>query len=98
MPTPGLSSILYAWDKREVYRLAERLSIPAPRTWFPQSEKDLAAIEVDEPVVLKPAIKEHFFYATHAKGVAGRHRQRSCWPPSAGPRRSCRPARSSSRK
>jgi D-aspartate ligase len=67
VPTPGLSSILYAWDKREVYSLAERLSIPAPRTWFPQSEKDLAAIEVDNPVVLKPAIKEHFFYATHAK-------------------------------
>ena len=67
VPTPGLASILYAWDKREVYSLAERLSIPVPRTWFPQSEEDLAAIEVDEPVVLKPAIKEHFFYATHAK-------------------------------
>ena len=67
VPTPGLASILYAWDKREVYSLAERLSIPVPRTWFPQSEKDLAAIEVDNPVVLKPAIKEHFFYATHAK-------------------------------
>jgi D-aspartate ligase len=67
VPTPGLASILYAWDKREVYSLAERLSIPVPRTWFPQSEKDLAAIEVDNPVVLKPAIKEHFFYASHAK-------------------------------
>ena len=67
VPTPGLSSIQHAWDKREVYRLAERLSIPAPRTWFPQSEEDLAAIAVDDPVVLKPAIKEHFFYATHAK-------------------------------
>jgi D-aspartate ligase len=67
VPTPGLTSIQYAWDKREVYSLAERLSIPAPRTWFPRSEEDLAAIEVDDPVVLKPAIKEHFFYATHAK-------------------------------
>jgi D-aspartate ligase len=67
VPTPGLSTIRHAWDKREVYSLAERLSIPVPRTWFPQSEEDLAAIEVDDPVVLKPAIKEHFFYATHAK-------------------------------
>jgi predicted ATP-grasp superfamily ATP-dependent carboligase len=67
VPTPGLTSILHAWDKREVYSLAERLSIPVPRTWFPKSEEDLAAIEVDDPVVLKPAIKEHFFYATHAK-------------------------------
>ena len=67
VPTPELASIRHAWDKREVYGLAERLSVPVPRTWFPRSEKDLAAIEVDDPVVLKPAIKEHFFYATHAK-------------------------------
>jgi predicted ATP-grasp superfamily ATP-dependent carboligase len=67
VPTPELASIRHAWDKREVYGLAERLSIPIPRTWFPQSERDLIVIEVDEPVVLKPAIKEHFFYATHAK-------------------------------
>ena len=67
VPTPDLASIRHAWDKREVYRLAERLSIPVPRTWFPRSEEDLAAIEVDDPVVLKPAIKEHFFYATQAK-------------------------------
>jgi D-aspartate ligase len=67
VPTPGLSSIRHAWDKREVYGLAERLSIPVPRTWFPRSEEDVAAIEVDNPVVVKPAIKEHFFYATHAK-------------------------------
>ena len=67
VPSPGLASIRHAWDKRDVYGLAERLSIPVPRTWFPQSEKGLAEIEVDGPVVLKPAIKEHFFYTTHAK-------------------------------
>ena len=67
VPTPGLASIRCAWDKREVYGLAARLNIPAPRTWFPQSEEDLAGIEVDSPVILKPAIKEHFFYTTHAK-------------------------------
>jgi predicted ATP-grasp superfamily ATP-dependent carboligase len=50
-----------------MYGLAERLSIPVPRMWFPRSEEDLAAIEVDNPVILKPAIKEHFFYTTRAK-------------------------------
>ena len=67
VPTPGLAAIRHAWDKREVYRLAERLHIPIPRTWYPWGEEDLAAIKVDAPVVLKPAIKEHFFYTTHAK-------------------------------
>ncbi len=67
VPTPELAATRQAWDKREVYGLAERLCIPVPRTWFPRSEQDLAAIEMDGPVVVKPAIKEHFFYATHAK-------------------------------
>ena len=67
VPTPDLASIRYVWDKRETYRLAEQLSIPIPRTWFPRSEADLAAIDMDGPLVVKPAIKEHFFYATHAK-------------------------------
>jgi D-aspartate ligase len=67
VPTPELASVRYAWDKREAYRLAERLSVPIPRTWFPRTEADLAAIDTDGPLVVKPAIKEHFFYTTHAK-------------------------------
>jgi predicted ATP-grasp superfamily ATP-dependent carboligase len=67
VPTPGLDSIHHAWDKRKLYGLAEQLSVPVPRTWFPRSERDLDEIKVRDPVILKPAIKEHFFYATHAK-------------------------------
>jgi D-aspartate ligase len=67
VPTPELAVTRLAWDKREVYRLARCLSIPVPRTWFPSCEADLAAVDVDRPVVVKPAIKEHFFYATHVK-------------------------------
>ncbi len=67
VPTPELAATRRAWDKREMYGLAQRLSIPVPRTWFPRSEEDLAAIDTSGPVVLKPAIKEHFFYVTHAK-------------------------------
>lgn len=67
VPTPGQAAIRYVWDKRETYRLAEQLSIPIPRTWFPRSEADLAAIDISGPLVVKPAIKEHFFYTTHAK-------------------------------
>jgi predicted ATP-grasp superfamily ATP-dependent carboligase len=67
VPTPEMSVIRYAWDKRQTYRLAAQLSIAIPRTWFPQSEGDLARIPADGPLVLKPAIKEHFYAATHAK-------------------------------
>jgi predicted ATP-grasp superfamily ATP-dependent carboligase len=67
IPTPGLDAIRHVWDKRETYRLAEQLSIPIPRTWFPRTEAELAAIDADGPLVIKPAIKENFFYATHVK-------------------------------
>jgi predicted ATP-grasp superfamily ATP-dependent carboligase len=67
VPTPGMSVIRHAWDKRQTYRLAARLSIAIPRTWFPQSEEDLTRIPADGPVILKPAIKEHFYPTTHDK-------------------------------
>src|SRR5689334_7077454 len=35
VPTPGWETIKWAWDKRNTYRLAEELGIPAPRTWYP---------------------------------------------------------------
>ena len=67
VPTPDFSVINAAWDKRRTYRLAETLEIPAPRCWFPASEADLDDIPVTTPVIVKPAIKEHFIYETRAK-------------------------------
>lgn len=68
VPTPSWSCTEQAWDKRCTYRLAERLSIPIPRTWYPTTEADLAEVDTTVPLVVKPAIKEDFFYATGAKG------------------------------
>ena len=38
-----------------------------PRTWQPTDVAELDAIEADPPFVIKPAIKEHFIYATKDK-------------------------------
>lgn len=67
VPTASWETIQWAWDKRRTYELAESLGVPAPRTWRPDSVEDLAAIEAEPPFAIKPAIKEHFFYATGAK-------------------------------
>lgn len=67
VPTPSWESVQIAWDKRLTYQVAERLGIAVPRCWFPRSESDLAEIAWTGPVIIKPAIKEHFFYATGAK-------------------------------
>jgi predicted ATP-grasp superfamily ATP-dependent carboligase len=67
VPTPAWRTVQWAWDKRNTYRLAQDLGIPAPRTWYPRDVGDLARIEAEPPLVIKPAIKEHFIYATKAK-------------------------------
>lgn len=67
VPTAEWTTIEWAWDKRNTYRLAEELGIPAPRTWYPRDVSELEQIEAELPLVIKPAIKEHFIYATKAK-------------------------------
>jgi D-aspartate ligase len=68
VPTPGWESVKWAWDKRNTYRLAQELDIPIPLTHYPENLAQLAQLDrLSPPFALKPAIKEHFFYATKAK-------------------------------
>jgi D-aspartate ligase len=67
VPAPEWNTIRWMWDKRNTYQLANELGIPFPKTWFPQNLQDLDQIDGPFPLALKPAIKEHFFYATKAK-------------------------------
>lgn len=68
VPTPDWESVKWAWDKRNTYRLAGELQIPTPATYYPRDIHQLAQLdEIDPPFAIKPAIKEHFFYATKAK-------------------------------
>jgi D-aspartate ligase len=67
VPTPDWNTVKWAWDKRNTYKLARELGIIIPKTWFPQTVEDLAQIDGTFPVIIKPAIKEHFIYATKEK-------------------------------
>jgi predicted ATP-grasp superfamily ATP-dependent carboligase len=67
VPTPDWHTVRWAWDKRNTYRLADELAIPIPRTWYPRRLEDLDGVDAEPPFAIKPAIKEHFFYATKAK-------------------------------
>src|SRR5206468_6755765 len=67
VPTPGWQAVRWAWDKRNTYELARRLDVPIPRTWYPKNAAEVAAIDAAYPLAIKPAIKEHFIYATKAK-------------------------------
>jgi D-aspartate ligase len=68
VPPPEWEIVKWAWDKRNTYRLAQELDIPTPVTHYPESIDDLSALDgLAPPFAIKPAIKEHFFYATKAK-------------------------------
>jgi predicted ATP-grasp superfamily ATP-dependent carboligase len=68
VPTPGWESVKWAWDKRNTYRLAQDLGIPTPVTHYPENIDQLSQLDdLQPPFALKPAIKEHFIYATKAK-------------------------------
>ena len=67
LTTPPWSVTQYAYDKRLTYPLAESLGLDVPQTWYPQNGNDVAALECDYPVVLKPAIKDGFNRLTAAK-------------------------------
>lgn len=67
VPTPEWNTIRWAWDKRNTYKLAQELDIPAPKTWHSEDFRELEQIDADFPLAIKPAIKEHFIYATKAK-------------------------------
>jgi len=67
VPTPDWESVQWAWDKRNTYRLARELDIPMPSTFCLENGDQLSRIEFSPPFALKPAIKEHFVYATKAK-------------------------------
>ncbi len=65
--TPEWETVRWAWDKKNTYDLAEKLGIPAPRTWNPRCEEDLVELYNRLPLAIKPAVKENFFYATGSK-------------------------------
>ena len=68
VPTPAWDSVKWAWDKRNTYHLAKDLGIPTPVTRYAQNLGQLADLDtLEPPFAVKPAIKEHFFYAAKAK-------------------------------
>ena len=75
VPTPEWETVKWAWDKRNTYRLAQELRIPTPLTYSPPEPEALDDLSWPAPYVIKPAIKEHFIYATKAKAWRADNRQ-----------------------
>jgi predicted ATP-grasp superfamily ATP-dependent carboligase len=67
VPTPEWESVRWAWDKRLTHQLALDLDIPSPETWWTSERSGPDVRQWRFPVIVKPAIKEHFIYTTKVK-------------------------------
>lgn len=69
VPTPSWDVTRLLYDKRLTYRLANRLGIDIPRTWYPDCLDDVRSLDPPFPAIIKPAVTDHFFPATKAKAI-----------------------------
>jgi predicted ATP-grasp superfamily ATP-dependent carboligase/cation diffusion facilitator CzcD-associated flavoprotein CzcO len=60
IPPPEWNVMRHAFDKRLTYQLAASLGLDHPMTYQPRTREEVAALEYEFPVVLKPAIKTSF--------------------------------------
>lgn len=66
--TDSWDKVNWFYNKSETYRLAERLNIPVPSTFFPADVNDLKNIPFGFPCIVKPAVM-HDFYSKVKKKV-----------------------------
>ena len=64
---PPWEILRHAYHKRLAYQLAERAGVEHPWTRYPQTQDEVAALECEFPVVLKPDVKERENAFTHDK-------------------------------
>ena len=67
LTTPPWDVLRWAHDKRLTLQLAKKAGIESPRTLFPKDRDELADLDCEFPVILKPAVKEDFNRFTAAK-------------------------------
>ena len=67
LTSPSWDVVRWAYDKRATHRLARATGVDHPATEYPRDAADVTALELDYPVILKPAIKEGFNRLTAAK-------------------------------
>jgi D-aspartate ligase len=69
VPTPAWEITKLAYDKKLTYQIANEIGIPIPKTYFPENEEELSKLELDFPVILKPAITSNFYPVSHLKAI-----------------------------
>ena len=75
LTTPPWETVRFLYDKRLTYTLAQEAGISVPPTYIPGNADRLAVLDVDFPVVIKPAITSHLLKTTNKKAFRADNRQ-----------------------
>jgi len=73
--TPPWESAQFLYDKRLTHHLALQQTVPVPETHNPGNLDELAALDIEYPVVLKPAITAHLMDVTKKKAYRANDRE-----------------------
>jgi len=71
--TPEWEVIKYAYNKKLSYKLARKLKMPIPLTFYPDSVDDLQNLDIPFPLIIKPAVMRDFFRKTGKKVYRARN-------------------------
>jgi D-aspartate ligase len=74
LTTPSWPVMEWAYDKRLTYKLAGELGIAHPASFRPRNKAEVAALDCDFPVLLKPAIKDRMNQFTTDRAWPARNR------------------------
>jgi len=75
IPTPGWEVIQNVYIKEKTYRTAEKHGIPIPKTHYPSRLEELAELDLQYPVVIKPSIRDHFYNKVKIKAFRINNRE-----------------------
>jgi predicted ATP-grasp superfamily ATP-dependent carboligase len=69
LATQDWSVLQWAGDKRLTHQMADAVGVPYPKTWYPQTSAELDALDLEYPVIIKPAISVHLQYVIRLKAL-----------------------------
>jgi D-aspartate ligase len=72
---PTWETVRFLYDKRLTYTLAQKVGVPIPHTYISANADQLASLDIQFPVVLKPAITSRFCDATNRKAYRANDQQ-----------------------
>lgn len=64
---PEWNVVQNLYSKKKSYRLAKKLGIPIPKTLFPKNVHDLQNLDIEYPLIIKPAVMRDFYRKTKKK-------------------------------